>query len=406
MDTQRTGYLLQQYQSGQISQPEWEELAALLSDDTNNEHIETALQQAMEQHTTAAPFLERDYRALIEKIITVDRQVLSAVPVRRMVVTRRWGWVAAAVLLLLAAGIAYRSMFMTAKSPPQQAAIIKDIAPGTQGAILILGDGRQVVLDSQRNGLIAKQGATNVTLKDGAVGYDKNSIGAATTIYNTMTTPRGRQYQLLLPDGSKIWLNAASSIRYPVAFSGHERKVQITGEVYFEVAKNPAMPFKVNINNTSTVEVLGTHFNVNAYEDEAETKTTLLEGSVKVMKRETANGKRETAKNNVFAAVLKPGEQAVLSRTNLPFTIDHSPDIDQVMAWKNGLFSFDNATIQTVMRQLSRWYNIDIIYEGNIPEQHFFGQMARDLSLLQVLRGLQVTKVNVSLEGRKLIIKP
>jgi ferric-dicitrate binding protein FerR (iron transport regulator) len=395
MDTQRTGYLLQQYQSGQISQPEWEELAALLTDDTNNEHIERALQQAMEQHTTAATFLERDYRALIEKIIAVDRPVPSAAPVRRMVVIRRWGRVAAAVLLLLAAGIAYRSMFMTDKSSvPQQAAIIKDIAPGTQGAILTLGDGRQVLLDSQRNGLIAKQGATNVTLKDGAIGYDKNSTGAATTIYNTMTTPRGRQYQLLLPDGSRVWLNAASSIRYPVAFSGHERKVQITGEVYFEVAKNPAMPFKVNINNTSTVEVLGTHFNVNAYEDEAAMKTTLLEGKVKV-----------SSMLNGEWSIIKPGEQAIAS-SNSPFTIDHSPDIDQVMAWKNGLFSFDNATIQTVMRQLSRWYNIDIIYEGNIPEQHFFGQMTRDLSLLQVLRGLQVTKVNVRLEGRKLIIKP
>jgi len=396
MDTQRTGYLLQQYQSGKITHPEWEELAALLTDDANNEDMKTVLQLAMEQHHTGPAFLERDYRDLINRITAIDRPLPSAAPVRRIGMMRRWGSAAAIILLLCLSGIAYRLFIAPAKTPaPVQAVTLKDVAPGTQGAILTLADGRQVVLDSLNNGLIAKQGSTDVTLKDGTVRYDKTSAGTALVAYNTMTTPRGRQYQLVLPDGSRVWLNAASSIRYPVAFNNNERRVEISGEAYFEIAHNTRMPFRVKLNNYSTVEVLGTHFNVNTYTDEPTINTTLLEGTV-----------RFHASNNTV--LLKPGQQASASDRSPghPINLINDVDIEQVMAWKNGLFSFDNATIQTVMRQLSRWYDIDVAYEGNMPDQRFFGQMNRDLSLLQVLKGLQVTKVNVRLEGKKLIIKP
>jgi len=367
-----------------------------LTDNANNEDMKVVLQLAMEQHQTEPAFLERDYRALLERITAIDRPLASMAPVRRISIMRRWSWAAAVVALLLLSGMAYRLFNSPAKTPtPGQVTIANDVTPGIQGAILTLADGRQVVLDSLNNGLIAKQGNTAVTLENGAVRYDKTSTGTELVAYNTMATPRGRQYQLVLPDGSRVWLNAASSIRYPVAFNSNERKVEITGEAYFEIAQNAHLPFRVKVNDYSTVEVLGTHFNVNAYADEPAINTTLLQGSVRL----TASGK---------AVVLKPGQQAGISDRSSGHIISLINDVDteQVMAWKNGLFTFDNATIQTVMRQLSRWYDIDVAYEGNIPDQRFFGQMNRDLSLRQVLNGLQVTKVNVRLEGKKLIIKP
>lgn len=396
MDTQRTGYLLQQHQSGKITHAEWEELAALLTDNSNNEDMKALLQLLMEQHQTEPAFLDRDYRALLDRIMAIDRPLAPTAPIRRIGIMRRWSWAAAAVALLLLSGMAYHLFTNPAKTATsEQVTMVNDVAPGIQGAILTLADGRQVVLDSLNNGLIAKQGNTVVTLENGAVRYDKTSTGTELLAYNTMATPRGRQYQLVLPDGSRVWLNAASSIRYPVAFNSNERKVEITGEAYFEIAENAHMPFRVKVNEYSTVEVLGTHFNVNAYADEPAINTTLLEGSVRL----TASGK---------AVVLKPGQQAGISdpSSSHAISLTNNVDTEQVMAWKNGLFTFDNATIQTVMRQLSRWYDIDVTYEGNIPDQRFFGQMNRDLSLRQVLNGLQVTKVNVRLEGKKLIIKP
>lgn len=283
---------------------------------------------------------------------------------------------------------------------------VPDILPGKKKAVLTLADGSCIILDSAHNGAIARQGNSSVIkFNDGSVAYRPvENLSAGKVIFNTLTTPRGGQYQLVLPDGSKVWLNAASSIRYPTAFTDNERKVAITGEVYFEVVplrlrSGQKMPFKVE-KGDMIVEVLGTHFNINAYEDEEAIKTTLLEGKVKVVNRESI----PQGGSNEKSVVLKPGEQTSLSPTS---QLSHPIPVqtDAVMAWKNGLFQFHNAGLPAVLRQISRWYDVDLRYEGEIPAREFEGKIQRNLTLLQVLKILEKNQVHLSLAGRTIIIK-
>ena len=268
-----------------------------------------------------------------------------------------------------------------------------DIAPGRNNAILTLDNGKTIVLDSAANGTLAQQGNTNVQKINGQIAYNKTGNRNATPVYNTITTANGNQYQLILSDGSRVWLNAASSIRFPTSFSGNERKVEITGEAYFEVAKNAAKPFKVDFKNKAgekdEIEVLGTHFNVNTYTDESEMKTTLLEGSVKI-----------TAANKI--QMLAPGQQARLTINGIE--LKRNVDLDQVMAWKNGYFLFDNTDIYTLMRQISRWYDIDVKYEGKITEEGFSGKISRKVPLSEFIKVLELNDVQVRTEGRKIIL--
>jgi transmembrane sensor len=223
-----------------------------------------------------------------------------------------------------------------------------------------------------------------------------------------LATPKGGQYQLVLPDGSKVWLNAASSIRYPVAFTGNERNVELTGEAYFEVAKNPAMPFKVIIPSStkagrSMIEVLGTHFNVSAYNDEDATKTTLLEGKVRIVSGEWAAGNgRSTGKKQ--EALLQPGQQALLFTSGQLKKIDDA-DVELAMAWKNGFTAFKSADIKSIMRQVARWYNVEVVYEGTIPQRSFTGGVSRDARLSELLHLLEVSKVNFRMEGNRLVVR-
>lgn len=207
-----------------------------------------------------------------------------------------------------------------------------------------------------------------------------------------MSTPKGRQYKMQLADGTMVWLNSASSIKYPVIFNKEERYVEVSGEVYFEVAKNKKQPFKVNVSNRMNVEVLGTHFNINAYDNEPDINATLLEGSVKVADKN----------NNV---ILKPGQQALLN--NRPeIIVRKAVDLDQIMAWKNGLFNFEGLSFEEAMNQLERWYNIQVVYEKNVPDIRFGGKLQRSLSLNDLLDILEKTCVKFKLEeGRKLLVK-
>jgi ferric-dicitrate binding protein FerR (iron transport regulator) len=244
-----------------------------------------------------------------------------------------------------------------------------------------------------KNGLITTQNGTKVMLRNGQLVYDADQLSANRTVYNIMSTPKGRQFQLVLPDGSQVWLNAASSIRYPTSFTGKDRRVEITGEAYFEVAHNPSVPFKVEVNKQSEVTVLGTHFNINSYENEESVSTTLLEGSVQV-------------KNQAGMIVLKPGQQAKVTGLD-KINVLSNVNLDKVMAWKNGVFNFEDATLQEVMRQLERWYDIDVVYEKNIPKLEFFGKMGKDLSLAAVLSGLEKSNVHFRMEeGRRLVVLP
>ncbi|MDI3318138.1 FecR family protein [Pinibacter soli] len=308
---------------------------------------------------------------------------------------KSWLRYAAVLIVLLGATGVY---FQLNHQQPQQEktatqVVAKtDIAPGKNGAILTLSDGSKMVLDSLGNGVIADQNGAKVSLANGQLKYATNATEASNVAYNSVTTPKGRQFQIMLPDGTKVWLNAASSLRYPTTFSGNIRNVEMTGEVYFEVAKNTSMPFHVTVNDKTEVDVLGTHFNINAYQNEESLKTTLLEGSVRV-----SNGDEKI--------LLKPGQQAQVSG-NAHMSLNKDVDTDKVMAWKNGVFDFNDATLEQVMRQLERWYDIDVVYEKGVPSIEFIGKMQKNLSLSEVLQGLRISKVHFRIEGRKLIVMP
>jgi ferric-dicitrate binding protein FerR (iron transport regulator) len=256
-----------------------------------------------------------------------------------------------------------------------------------------------VVLDSTNNGAITKQGnVTVIKLDDGQLSYKRSASTTSSTIsYNTVSTPRGGQYQLVLTDGTKVWLNAASSLRFPTSFIGNDRRVEITGEAYFEVAHDNKKPFFVAVADMN-VEVLGTHFNINAYPDERTIKTTLLEGAVKV---ESQNQ----------SALLVPGEQARLLNAPLEDgnrrlqTINHV-DLEQVVAWKNGKFQFNQASVETIMRQVSRWYDVEVVFEGPIPDKRFNGKMYRNVNASQVLSILEEGGIHFRIEGNKVTVTP
>lgn len=269
------------------------------------------------------------------------------------------------------------------------------IVPGSNNAVLTLANGNQISLNDKENGVLASQSGVIITKnKDGQLQYQIKADAPAGI--NTISTPRGGQYQLILVDGTKVWLNAASSITFPTQFNGAERKVEIIGEAYFEVAKNANKPFKVKSKN-QVIEVLGTHFNVNTYDDEDADKTTLLEGSVSISK--ITNGTVQTAGSKI----LKPGQQASVSGNQSQINVTVA-DEDEAVAWKNGYFKFNKADIQTIMRQVSRWYNVDVEYKGEMNKDLFVGKINRSEHVEEVLSILERSKINVAIKGRTIII--
>ncbi|MEO9021514.1 MAG: FecR domain-containing protein [Ginsengibacter sp.] len=273
----------------------------------------------------------------------------------------------------------------------------KDIQPGTNNAVLTLDDGTTIMLDSAANGTLAHQGNTKVQKINGEISYNKTGAGGKNSkpVYNTITTANGNEYQLILADGSKVWLNAASSIRFPAFFTGNERKVEITGEAYFEVAHDASKPFRVDFKDKEgrdgEIEVLGTHFNVNDYSDEENVKTTLLEGSVKISRMNQQQ-------------MLSPGEQAVLNSNSISFK--KNVDVSQVVAWKDGFFAFNNTDLQTIMRQVARWYNVDVNFEGKLSGEGYSGRISRAVPLSKFLKVLELNGLNVRTEGRKVTVIP
>ncbi|MDQ8004902.1 MAG: FecR family protein [Pedobacter sp.] len=268
---------------------------------------------------------------------------------------------------------------------------LKDVLPGGNKATLTLADGTVVDLDQALNGEISKQNGIIIRkTENGQLEYVVQDSPDAVSGTNTIATPRGGQYQVSLPDGTKVWLNAASSLKYPYPFDKNERLVELKGEAYFEVAKDQRRPFRVNTIH-QTVEVLGTHFNVNAYADEPTLKTTLLEGSVKI----------EAGDNQVL---LKPGQQAKLSTSNEQLVIDKSIDADQTIAWKNEVFAFNNEDIKSVMRQISRWYDIDVVYKGKITTEKYFGEIPRNTNLAEVFKILELNHIRVEVSGKTMTI--
>lgn len=296
-----------------------------------------------------------------------------------------WIKYAAAASIVLLAGLGGFYLLRSGHPRPMQAAVTEkiDVAPGRQGAVLTLSDGRKVLIDSAGHTVIPRQGASSVTLSKGAVEYAVNAGQPAATVYNTITTAYGRQFQLVLPDGTHVWLNSGSSLRYPTAFNGKERTVELTGEGYFDVVHNSRQPFRVTVNG-HTVRDIGTAFNINAYSDEAAIRTTLVTGAIQI-----------------GGTLLKPGQEAVIGSTGIKV---RQADIEQALAWKSGLFNFDGADLPTVLRVLARWYNLKVRYEGEVPVRHFGGELSMDLNLSEVLGFLEKLHVDFRMENGTLVV--
>jgi ferric-dicitrate binding protein FerR (iron transport regulator) len=265
------------------------------------------------------------------------------------------------------------------------------IKAASNGAVLTLADGSNIVLDTLGNRLVAAQNGAKVLLKNGQLVYDPTETSAVGVVYNTITTAKGRQFNIVLPDGTRVYLNAASSVRYPTAFTGKERRVEVSGEAYFEVAKNVDLPFRVSIDRGAEVEVLGTSFNLNAYQDESSIDATLVDGSIRVVKDEEKT-------------VLKPGEQARIAEN---IRVIKNVDVGKAVAWKNGIFNFEGVGLREMMRQLERWYDIEVTYGENVKDVKFFGKISRKVDLATVLEALKGFGLHYEMKtDRKLTVLP
>ncbi len=299
---------------------------------------------------------------------------------------KHYWWAAAAILLIMASGyLVMQNVFTKSNTLANVNAI--SVKPGTNKALLQLDNGKTIVLDITKDSTVQNSNGVALQIHDASLVYQPQPKDAVTS-FNTLSTPRGSQYQLVLPDGSKVWLNAASSIRFPTAFLGSKRQVTLTGEAYFEVAKNAKQPFEVLVNDIK-VQVLGTHFNIMAYSDEAAITTTLLEGSVKVQ-------------HQAQTATLVPGMQAVITANNIAV---ETADVDNATAWKDGYFSFDKANIQEIMRGIARWYDVEVGFEGKINTSRFKGGIRRSAQLSQVLNVLELSGLHFKVAGEKIIVQ-
>jgi len=278
-----------------------------------------------------------------------------------------------------------------------------DISPGGDKAVLELADGSKIVLDNASNGELAHQGTTKVVkLDNGQLAYHIGQSGAGPVSYNTISTPRGGQYQVVLPDGSKVWLNALSSLRFPTAFAGRERKVELNGEAYFEITKNTSLPFKVGLtpgaadfagHESLEVNVLGTEFDLMAYADEDRQKVTVISGAV-------------SARSGHEQLPLQPNQQAYLDKKYYALNLIDSINVDETIAWKNGRFQFYDASIESIMRQVARWYDVEVSYYGKVNQQ-FSGTIPRNVNLSTLLRILEATGwVHFQIDGKKVTVSP
>jgi len=324
-----------------------------------------------------------------EEMEVIGREMWQYIQAREVPVRRLWPRIAAAASILIALGAGVFYISHKKQVPMQTAQVIKqDIAPGHNQATLTLANGKKIILTKGLNGLLATQGKTAINASGNTIVYNATKADQSVS-YNTLSTARGEQspYPLVLPDGSKVWLNAESSITFPTAFTGKQRRVTITGEAYVEVAHNSKQPFQVDANGV-TIEDIGTQFNINAYKDEPNVTTSLIEGAVKVS-------------HNSRSVLLKPGEQAAADAQNMQIK---KVDIDEAIAWRSGYFSFNGQDIQGVIRQLARWYNLNVQYQGQLPQNNFKGEISRNVNASKVFKQLKDYGIDCRLQGNNLII--
>lgn len=398
-DSLRIAALISKYLQSELSAEEQIELDTWIAADDANQRLFAELTDAallQQQAGTLNRFDEdRALKRFLEKQDNIKPADIKSV-VRRITV---WKWAAAAAVLVLISVSTYRWINKSTTDPQLAVTtIMQDVEPGKKGAVLILSNGTQVLLDSLQNGVVATQNGTEAVLKNGELVYAAGKETTGEAVYNTLSVPIGRVFQITLPDGTKVWLNSGSSLRYPVAFTGSQRQVEITGEAYFDVVKNQHMPFRVRVNHRAEIEVLGTAFNINAYENEESLNTTLLEGSVRVTANQTGISGEQ------FSKILLPGQQLQLREKNTTIV---EADTDKVIAWKNGLFNFDGIQLKQAMKQIARWYDVEIVYKGVVPNEKFYGKISRDISLAGLIKGFEGSGVHMSIEnGNQLVVTP
>lgn len=406
MEQTRLQFLLERYAENKTTEQEKQELWDYIQAHSDSRLFEEAGLLLLEKETGTVD-LPPAYAAIFNQIVQIDRTGEAAAvqkepaPVRLLFRFRKRSWVAAAAILaVLVTGSWWWIANNKNTASVPVAKKTAPITPGREGAILTLANGSQVLLDTIDNGAIARQGGAVAKVVEGALVYEASG---SEVVYNTMSTPKGRQYQLKLPDGSTVWLNAVSSIRYPTVFAGKERRVAITGEAYFEVAKDKNRPFFVEVDGGETVKVLGTSFNINAYRDEQKVTTTLIEGVVNIIPASQAGA-------DITPVKLQPGQQAVASlqagTTTAGETIQvlHNVDTQKVLAWKNGLFNFEGTDLKTTMRQLARWYDFDVEYRNNVSAIRFKGKMYRNVDFKDILEMLRRMEVNFRMDNRTMVV--
>jgi len=391
MDQNRIRHLLKLYADNISTKEEVEELFSLVKASGSDEQLKRLVMESANDEEPAIDLSEENWDQIWNNIrsgtIKPGKKPVIAIFLRY----------AAAAFLALIAGMGI--FFIVHKKKENSIGIVRsinhknDIPPGGNKATLTLADGSTIILDTAQNGFLTNQRGTKIIkLTTGLLSYKRAGKDDGKALYNTVTTPRGGQYQLELPDGTLVWLNAASSLYFPTVFVGKERKVELKGEAYFEVAKNASMPFHVEVSNMD-VQVLGTHFNIMSYFDEENINTTLLEGRVNL----TVNG---VTKN------LLPGKQAVVNKKTNAVELSNAI-IKQAVAWKNGEFRFKETGIRELMRQVGRWYDVDIVYQTNSNNQYYTASLPRMQNISALLQTLELTgTVHFKIENRKIIVLP
>ena len=403
MNQNKLDELLNLFAEGKISREEFEHLFDYLSSEHDVQSIHFAMDQELGKMKKCASLSPEEKDKIFQNIVANDKFGHDIGPERSdNHVIRAWYQVgiAASILAILSIGLYfYTHRTINSQVAISEPEIIKGkaiIKPGGDKAVLTLSDGSKIILEDAKKGLLANQAGVSIQkTADGELLYSfaKNlssvsEILPEEVIYNKIETPFGGKYQINLPDGSKVWLNSASTLRFPALFSGNTREVELNGEAYFDVAKNPNKPFKV-ITKDQIVEVLGTQFNINSYSDEETFKTTLIEGSVKIIYKDRV-------------VLLSPGQQF---QPNLRSSQVIEADTEQVTAWKNGYFLFKDEDIRSIMRKISRWYNVEVNYTGDIPDVGFGGNISRSKDINEVLNVLQLTNaVHFKVEGRRITV--
>jgi ferric-dicitrate binding protein FerR (iron transport regulator) len=395
----RLDFLFRRYINDEATAAELQELLDIIKETPGNEIADGPARELWQQLQTDQQEYSVDWNAMYSNITAESETPVLPLHTYEKKPSSNRKWLLAtssvAAMLLISAGIYFLS---NKKETPVATAQLQskfgsDVAPGGNKAMLTLADGSAIVLDSANNGLVAKQGNSDVEKPaSGQLVYNPAKATDNTTIqYNTLTTPRGGQYRVVLPDGTKVWLNAASYLKFPTAFTGDKRNVELKGEAYFEVAQNAKQPFEVAVNNMQ-VQVLGTSFNINGYDDESNIKTSLIDGKVKVVSENSSS-------------ILAPGHEAIMNKSTNDIKVAEA-DVENAIAWKNNVFSFQKADIPTIMRQIARWYDVEINYEGKVTKDKFVGDISRNSNVSEVLKILELNKVHFKIEGKKITVLP